>query len=145
MLTMIEKGKVPLHHAAWAGDTEGVKVLLAAGCAINPLTIRGQTPLHFAAGKGRDETLAALLAYDAGPVPTPAIHLHPPSPPRRHWWRVPTPCIYDVRCNRSPFSRFVSKLPLPRYADVRLHIPMPHINDMQAGCTRASASSETSC
>ena len=36
-----------------AGDTEGVKALLKAGCAINPLTIRGQTPLHFATGKCR--------------------------------------------------------------------------------------------
>ena len=66
-------GKVPLHHAAWAGNTESVKALLAAGCAINPLTIRGQTPLHFAAGKGREDTVAALLAFDGGPRVAPIM------------------------------------------------------------------------
>ena len=48
---------------------------------------------------------------------------------REHWWGAPTPLeggsAYPHEC---PLA-VDSKLPLPRYADVRLHIPMTHNDD----------------
>lgn len=52
-----------LHHAAWKGSDDFVRLLLDAGASINALTVRGQNPLHFATGKRRDTTLALLCAW----------------------------------------------------------------------------------
>ena len=45
-------------------------------------------------------------------------------------------CIHGGRRTPSASSRFGSQLPLPLYADVRLHITMTHRNDRCGGLKR---------
>lgn len=74
------KGWRPIHHAAWAGQSHVVEVLLAHGCAVDATTSRHKwTPLHLAASKGRQRTLTVLL--DNGADILAKAQLDPP-------WRV---------------------------------------------------------
>lgn len=74
------KGWRPIHHAAWAGHSHVVEVLLAHGCAVDATTSRHKwTPLHLAASKGRQRTLTVLL--DNGADILAKAQIDPP-------WRV---------------------------------------------------------
>lgn len=55
------KGQTPLHLAAETGNTEGVKLLLAAGAIPEALDGRGWTPLHYAVAGDHLETAKVLL------------------------------------------------------------------------------------
>ncbi len=56
-----------LHAAAWSGDAEWVRDLLAAGADVDVRDSIGETPLFGASGHDRDEAVALLL--DAGATP----------------------------------------------------------------------------
>src|SRR5439155_15853435 len=55
----------PLHIAAWHGNTEIMKVLLAHGASVDPLDVGAYTPLHLAASAGQDQAVAFLIAAGA--------------------------------------------------------------------------------
>ena len=54
----------PLHDAAASGDTETIKLLVAAGGPVEARDDSEATPLHIAASKGHTKTITALI--DAG-------------------------------------------------------------------------------
>ncbi|KAL6845403.1 hypothetical protein ACP4OV_024898 [Aristida adscensionis] len=58
------EGRCPLHIAVGTGNCEMVKLLLAKGAYIDPLSNDG-TPLHVAAGKGKAGAMKILLDHDA--------------------------------------------------------------------------------
>ena len=60
---------------------------------------------------------------------------------RGHWWGAPTPLAHPI----SVSSRVGSRLPLPLYADVRLHIPMTHRNDRYRTLRPPCRDDETRC
>ncbi|BAS85309.1 uncharacterized protein [Oryza sativa Japonica Group] len=57
-------GLTPLHSAAGLGDCESVKLLLAKGAYVDPMSTFG-TPLHLAAKEGQDGTMKILLDNNA--------------------------------------------------------------------------------
>uniref|UniRef100_A0A0D9VWG4 Uncharacterized protein n=1 Tax=Leersia perrieri TaxID=77586 RepID=A0A0D9VWG4_9ORYZ len=57
-------GLSPLHVAAGLGDCESVKLLLAKGAYVDPISTFG-TPLHLAAKEGKDGTMKILLDHNA--------------------------------------------------------------------------------
>lgn len=58
----LKEGWKPIHHAAWAGQSNIAEILLAHGSDVNARTgTQKWTPLHLAAGKGRQNTLRVLL------------------------------------------------------------------------------------
>lgn len=58
----LKKGWKPIHHAAWAGQSNVAEILVAHGSDVNARTgTQKWTPLHLAAGKGRQKTLRVLL------------------------------------------------------------------------------------
>ncbi|KAG8157271.1 hypothetical protein KVR01_012979 [Diaporthe batatas] len=70
----------PIHHAAWAGQSDVCEVLLAHGATVDAETVTSKwTPLHLAAWKGRQRTLRVLLDHGADILAT--AELTPP-------WRV---------------------------------------------------------
>jgi len=42
-------GWTALHHAAYTGDLESVKIIISKGALVNAYSNQGRTPLHFAA------------------------------------------------------------------------------------------------
>jgi len=58
-------GESPLHTAAWAGEVEIAKLLLAAGADPNARDRDGSTPLHHAARNGPVEGVKLLLDHGA--------------------------------------------------------------------------------
>lgn len=76
----LRKGWRPIHHAAWAGQSRVVEILLEHGCAVDATTgMHKWTPLHAAAAKGRQRTLTVLL--DNGADILAKAELNPP-------WRI---------------------------------------------------------
>lgn len=56
-----QEGDTLLHHAAYYGQYEAVKILLKVGADLSKANVSGNTPLHFAAYKGQLPTLITLL------------------------------------------------------------------------------------
>jgi ankyrin repeat protein len=62
----LKKGWRPIHHAAWAGQSNVCEVLLRHGADVNIRTCTSKwTPLHLAAWKGRQRTVGVLLGHGA--------------------------------------------------------------------------------
>ena len=57
--------ETPLHEAAWAGDLEEAKALVAAGANVNCIDAAGESPLHGAASWGNVETIEYLVSVGA--------------------------------------------------------------------------------
>jgi uncharacterized protein len=70
-------GRTDLHHAAVDNDFERVRVLIAAGSAVNARDRDGFTPLHFAAQE--DAVAIARLLLDAG-ADVDAVNRHGNTP-----------------------------------------------------------------
>ena len=58
-------GYTPLHDAAWAGHTEAINALAAAGNRVNITNRWGSTPLHMASISGHDGAVRALIRAGA--------------------------------------------------------------------------------
>lgn len=62
-------GKTLLHHAAWRGCAESVRLLVAAGMNVNAVATgphcAGKTPIFFALTRGQDRNVCALLELGA--------------------------------------------------------------------------------
>ncbi|KAK3898380.1 ankyrin-2 [Staphylotrichum tortipilum] len=78
--------KSPLRHAAKAGHTAVVRVLLAAGASPEPEDWLGNTPLHSAAANNHAEIVALLVAAGASPLKKTKREAYP------------------ARCGRSPIT-----------------------------------------
>ncbi|MBS3764595.1 MAG: ankyrin repeat domain-containing protein, partial [Planctomycetes bacterium] len=63
-----EKGRTPLHYAAWTGDIQSLNLLLGKGAHVSVIDERGVTPLHLAAGRGNLRVVEALLEKGADPT-----------------------------------------------------------------------------
>jgi ankyrin repeat protein len=57
--------ETPLHGAAWTGDIQEAKALVAAGADVNHIDSAGETPLHGAAASGEIEMVRYLLSQGA--------------------------------------------------------------------------------
>jgi ankyrin repeat protein len=57
--------ETPLHGAAWGGDLEEVKQLIAEGADVNYRDAANETPLHGAAAWGRAEVVRFLIESGA--------------------------------------------------------------------------------
>lgn len=57
-----EDGTTPLHHAAWHGHVDVVRLLLQHGARPQAQNADGSTPLHWAAMNGHPEVARLLLA-----------------------------------------------------------------------------------
>ena len=60
-----EGGWTPLHRAAYSGDVDAVKALLAAGVDADARDENGMTPLHGAALEGHVDVVKMLVAAGA--------------------------------------------------------------------------------
>jgi ankyrin repeat protein len=59
-------GSTALHHAAWRGHADVVKLLLQAGADVNAKTrSNSETPLHLAAMHGHTDVIQLLLQAGA--------------------------------------------------------------------------------
>ncbi|MCP4377731.1 MAG: hypothetical protein GY794_16335 [bacterium] len=61
-------GITPLHLAAWHGNLDTARLLLARGAKIDAAAKWGITPLHFAAGSGYLKMVKLLIAHGADPL-----------------------------------------------------------------------------
>ncbi|KAJ1472188.1 ankyrin repeat-containing domain protein [Baffinella frigidus] len=60
-----ERGRTPLHLAAWNGDEAAIKALVAAKADVHAEDEMGRTPLHYAAENGHEAAIKALVATKA--------------------------------------------------------------------------------
>ena len=54
-------GYTPLHHAAWGGDVEMIRVLGEFGADVEATLGNGRTPLHIAAQHGYHQAARVLI------------------------------------------------------------------------------------
>ena len=57
--------ETPLHGAAWGGDVEEAKTLIAAGADVNHIDSAGETPIHGAAAWGHAKMVKYLISVGA--------------------------------------------------------------------------------
>jgi ankyrin repeat protein len=60
-------GDTPLHVLLWRKDTDGTKLLIAAGADTNAVGDMGETPLHVAVSQELLDVIEALLSAGASP------------------------------------------------------------------------------
>ena len=57
--------ETPLHEAAWIGDVETARALVAGGAHVNHIDSAGESPLHGAAACGHTEMVEYLISVGA--------------------------------------------------------------------------------
>lgn len=62
-------GKTAMHHAAWAGDLEVMRLLINANASVDALSVRGHAPLHQACSRPELASAATSLLLDCGASP----------------------------------------------------------------------------
>lgn len=61
-------GNTALHIAAFKGNTDALKALIAAGCRPDVLNSNGDSPLHLAVRSSQDSCLVLLVQFGANPA-----------------------------------------------------------------------------
>jgi ankyrin repeat protein len=59
------EAETPLHAAAWAGNVDRAKQLVAQGADVNHIDTAGETPLHGASSWGQTDMVSFLIEHGA--------------------------------------------------------------------------------